>query len=113
MAQMDPDIPVMVLPGTDWSFQVYWLESRICDKLKHQKGAWKSFLLLERACVIDSLSNVKMKLNALIPTIQLSISCLTPLKWLDACSWIYSAICSVCLLSRTIRSSAVKASLCN
>ena len=45
--RMDPNIPVMTLPDTIWSFQILTrpLESLVFDKLKHQKGAWKCFFL--------------------------------------------------------------------
>ena len=33
---LEPNIPIVVFPGTDWAFQVLH-ESHICDKLKHQK----------------------------------------------------------------------------
>ena len=43
---MDSIIPVMVLPGTIWSFQELTRVPYICDKLKHQKWCLAALFLL-------------------------------------------------------------------
>ena len=44
---MDPNIPIMVLPGTIWSFQVLNRVLDICDNLKHQKRCSEVLFFLE------------------------------------------------------------------
>ena len=45
--QKDKDLPIVVLPGTDWSFQVLTAKAQ-------KKGVWKYFLFLgEQQCMIN------------------------------------------------------------
>ena len=54
------DIPIMDLPGTIFGPSRYWLESSICDNLKHQKRCLEALFFLE--CILRaSLQSCKLQ----------------------------------------------------
>ena len=54
------NVPIVLLPGTIWSFQALTIESSICNKLKHQKFDY-FFLRMKVKAGVESLNLCKLQ----------------------------------------------------